>query len=144
MQNTLWIWRRAIKGEKYSNIEEISPDIVPEITADVAVSNPPYNIKWNPPLPIENDGRFPIIPPASNANWAFVFNCLSKANKAVLILPNGILSERTEQEIRKYFVDNDLIDTVIIMPEKMFEVTSISTCVLVINKHKKNNGRIGC
>lgn len=131
---------RIIKGEKYSNIEEISPDIVSKITADVAVSNPPYNIKWNPPLPIENDGRFPIIPPASNANWAFVFNCLSKANKAVLILPNGILSERTEQEIRKYFVDNDLIDTVIIMPGKMFEVTSISTCVLVINKHKKNNG----
>ena len=59
---------RIIKGEKYSKVEEISPDIVPKTTADVAVSNPPYNIKWQPPLPIENDRRFPIVPPASNAN----------------------------------------------------------------------------
>ena len=133
---------RIIKGEKYSKVEEISPDIVPKTTADVAVSNPPYNIKWQPPLPIENDRRFPIVPPASNANWAFVFDCVSKANRAVFILPNGILDIENEQEIRKYFIDNDLIETVIIMPEKMFEVTSIATCILVINKHKKNNGLV--
>ncbi len=131
---------QIIKGTKYSYVKEISVDNIPKIYTDVAISNPPYNIKWQPPLPIENGDRFPIVPPASNANLAFVFNCLSKADKAVLILPNGITSEQTEQKIRKYFVDNDLIEMVAIMPEKMFEVTSISTCILVINKHKKHKG----
>lgn len=43
-------------------------------------------------------------------------------------------------QIRKYLIENDLIELVAIMPEKMFEVTSISICVLVLNKHKKNKG----
>ena len=89
------------------------------------------------------DGRFPVLPPASNANYAFVLNCLARSKeKAVLILPNGIMSERTEYDCRQYLVDNDLIETVIIMPEKMFEVTSISTCILVLNKGKKHKGEI--
>ncbi len=128
------------KGTKYSVVKQISVDNVPEINADVAISNPPYNIKWAPPLPLENDNRFPVIPPANNANWAFVFNCLSKTDKTVLILPNGILSERTEQDIRKYFVDSDLIEKVIMMPEKMFEATDIPTCIVVLNKNKTRKG----
>ena len=89
------------------------------------------------------DGRFPVLPPASNANYAFVFNCLARTKeKAVLILPNGIMSERTEYDCRKYLVDNDLIETIIIMPDKMFDVTSISTCILVLNKCKKHKGEI--
>lgn len=135
---------RLSKGEKYSIVSEISDkqeiENANSMRCDVAISNPPYNIKWQPPLPLENDSRYPVIPPASNANWAFVFNCLSMGDKAVLILPNGILNEQTEQEIRKYFIDNDLIETIAIMPEKMFEVTSISTCILVINRNKSNKG----
>lgn len=125
-------------GEKYSICKIITD--VPKIIADVAISNPPYNISWNPPTPIENDQKYPVIPPRGNANWAFVFECLSKSEKAVLILPCGIMSEQSESDIRKYFVDNDLIETVVVMPDKMFEVTSISTCILVINKNKKNKG----
>lgn len=133
---------QLVANNKYSKCQVVQ-NIQIENIADVAISNPPYNIKWNPPLPLENDIRFPIIPPASNANYAFVFNCLAKAKeKAVLILPNGIMSERSEHECRKYLVDNDFVETVIIMPDKMFEVTSISTCVLVLNKNKKHKGEI--
>lgn len=133
---------QLVANNKYSKCQAVQNTQIENI-ADVAISNPPYNIKWNPPLPLENDYRFPVIPPAGNANYAFVFNCLAKAKeKAVLILPNGIMSERSEYECRKYLVDNDLIETVIIMPDKMFEVTSISTCVLVLNKNKKHKGEI--
>lgn len=131
------------KSEKYSKCEVVENTELQ--TADVSISNPPYNISWDAPSPIEAmlDGRFPVLPPASNANYAFVLNCLARAKeKAVLILPNGIMSERTEYECRKYLVDNDLIETVIIMPDKMFEVTSISTCILVLNKDKKYKGEI--
>lgn len=133
---------QLVADDKYSKCQITDSDHTENI-ADVAISNPPYNIKWEPPPPLENDIRFPVIPPASNANYAFVFNCLSRAKeKAVLILPNGIMSERTEYDCRKYLVDNDLIETVIIMPNKMFEVTSISTCILVLNKNKKHKGEI--
>ena len=134
---------KLTKGEKYSRCEIV--DRAEPTVADVSISNPPYNISWNAPSPMDAmlDGRFPVLPPASNANYAFVLNCLSRAKeKSVLILPNGIMSERAEYECRKYLVDNDLIETVIIMPNKMFEVTSISTCILVLNKNKKRNGEI--
>lgn len=128
------------KGEKYSICKKTEEN--PIIHADVSISNPPYNIKWEAPTPLFADNRFPVIPPSSNANWAFVLNCLAKSEKSVLILPNGITSERTEREVRKYIVDNDLIELVAIMPEKMFEVTSISTCILVLNKNKMNKGYV--
>lgn len=133
---------QLVTDAKYSKCQ-ITDSAYTENIADVSISNPPYNIKWEPPTPLENDIRFPVIPPASNANYAFVLNCLARAKeKAVLILPNGIMSERTEYDCRQYLVDNDLIETVIIMPEKMFEVTSISTCILVLNKNKKHKGEI--
>lgn len=131
------------KGEKYSTCRIV--DKVERFKADVSISNPPYNIKWNAPSELEAlvDGRFPVIPPASNANYAFVFNCLARAKqKVVMILPNDAMSGRTECEARKYLIDNDLIETVIIMPDKMFEVTTISTCILVLNKNKLHKGEI--
>lgn len=136
-----------LNGKKYSKVIEIS-DLEALSDAecqpvDVSISNPPYNIKWQPPMPLEMDNRFPVIPPASNANYAFVLNCLARANeKVVMILPNGIASERTEYEIRQYLIDNDLIETVIVMPDKMFEVTSISTCILVLNKNKDHKSEV--
>lgn len=126
--------------KKYSTVK--IADDMPNFKVDVAISNPPYNIKWQPPMLLENDSRFPVIPPAGNANYAFVLNCLAKADKSVLILPNGIFNQDNEIDIRKYLVDNDLIETVIVMPDKMFEVTSISTCVLVLNKNKSHKGEI--
>lgn len=133
---------KLIKGEKYSSC--IPVNTIDEFKTDVSISNPPFNIKWNPPTQLEAyaDGRFPVVPPASNANFAFVFNCLSKSDKVIMILPCGIMSESTEIEIRKYLVDNDLIDIVVVMPDKMFEATSISTCILVLNKCKKHKGEV--
>ena len=70
------------KGEKYSRCTQIYE--YPKITAEVSISNPPYNIKWCAPTPLDMDSRFPIIPPASNANWAFALNCLSRDRKSVV------------------------------------------------------------
>lgn len=135
------------KGEKYSYCEEITDfsklEKAEQTLCDVAISNPPYNIKWQPPTLLEMDERFPVIPPQSSANYAFIFNCIARAkSKAILILPNGVFSERTEMECRRYLVENDLIETVIVMPDKMFEMTSISTCMIVLNKNKRHKGEI--
>nr|DAE75948.1 MAG TPA: N-6 DNA Methylase [Caudoviricetes sp.] len=127
-------------GEKYSTVKTVNT--VPNFKADVAVSNPPYNVKWQPPLPLENDIRFPVVPPAGNANYAFVLNCIAKADKAVLILPMGALTQRNEYDVRKYLIDNDLIETVVTLPGNMFECTSIATCIMVLNKNKSSKGKV--
>lgn len=130
---------QLICGEKYSICKEIGEECL-KIVPDVSISNPPYNIKWEPPTSLENDFRFPVIPPSSNANYAFVFNCISVSNKAVLILPNSVLSSKQEVEMRRYLVENDLVETIITMPDKMFECTDISTCIMVLNKNKEKKG----
>lgn len=127
-------------GEKYSTVK--IANTVPNFKTDVVVSNPPYNMKWQPPLPLENDIRFPVVPPASNANYAFVLNCISNADKAVLILPMGALTQRNEYDVRKYLIDNDLIETVVTLPSNMFECTSIATCIMVLNKNKSSKGKV--
>jgi hypothetical protein len=80
------------------------------------------------------------VPPDSNANYAFILTALDWIDeKAALLLPNGILTTDNahEAEIRKRLIENNLIEAVISLPDKMFESTSIATCVLVLNKNKK-------
>lgn len=91
---------KLTSNDKYSECEETTDKI--EIKADVSISNPPYNIKWEPPLPLENDLRFPVVPPKSNANYAFVLNCLARTEKAVLILPCSVLDGRLERVQRVF------------------------------------------
>lgn len=132
---------RLSKGEKYSVAVEVEKESSDKaLKFDCSISNPPFNIRWQPPAPLEMDKRFPVIPPANNANWAFALNCISKADRAVLILPNGVTSENSETEVRKYLIDEDLVELVAIMPDKMFEATSISTCIVVLNKNKPKKG----
>lgn len=106
------------------------------------VSNPPYNLKWTAPIFAQMQPRFALydVPPNSNANFAFVLTALDWIDeKAAFLLPNGILSTDNPQEaeIRKRLIENNLIEAVISLPDKMFESTSIATCVLVLNKNKK-------
>lgn len=106
------------------------------------ISNPPYNMKWFMPPFAQLQERFNscALPPESNANYAFILTALSMVDdKAVFLLPCGVLStdNKQEKEIRKYLVDKNLIDAVIICPDKMFESTSIPTCIIVFNKHKQ-------
>ena len=106
------------------------------------VSNPPYNMKWSAPLFAQMQPRFAgyAVPPDNNANFAFILTALELIDeKAAFLLPNGVLStdNAAEAEIRKRLIENNLIEAVIVLPDKMFESTSIATCVLVLNKNKK-------
>lgn len=110
--------------------------------ADVIISNPPYNIKWDAPDPMFADERFSgkPIPPNSNANFAFVLTALSRITdngRCAFILPCGCLSSDNEAEIREYLVSAGLVERVIVNPDKMFESTTIPTCVVVFSHGNK-------
>lgn len=121
-------------GLLFSEIEEIQA--APDIIADEVISNPPYNIKWGAPLPMLADSRFrgKPIPPASNANFAFVLTALYRmrpGGRCAFVLPCGVLSGDLEKEVRKYLISTGMVERVIVLPDNMFEVTTIGTCVLV-------------
>lgn len=126
--------------EDYSICQQVDYSIIKK--ADVAVCNPPYNLRWEPTMRIPWSEEFDIIPPRSSANWAFALDALSFANKAIMIMPQSIFSNNQEKEIRKYLIDHDLIETIITLPDKMFEATSITTCIVVLNKAKGQKGII--
>ena len=129
-------WRLA-KGKVYSTVFELSEPPL-EIKTDCCISNPPYNIKWEPPVFAQLDSRFAEygVPSKSNANYAFVLNALSVAESSALILPNCALEskDKHEQEIRKGLVENNNIDCIVVNPGKMFEATDIATCILTLRK----------
>ncbi|MEE0857689.1 MAG: N-6 DNA methylase [Ruminococcus sp.] len=108
------------------------------------ISNPPYNMKWELPVFAQMQLRFMDyeLPPESNSNYAFILTALNWIdNKAALLLPNGVLSSdnRQEKSIREQLVKNNLLDAVITLPDKMFVSTTIPTCILLFDKHKKTN-----
>ena len=79
-------------------------------------------------------------PPEANANFAFVLSGLSKiSDKAVYLLPCCVLSSsnKNEQIIVRQLIAQNWLEAVISLPDKMFESTSIPTCILVFNKKKQ-------
>lgn len=101
-------------------------------------------MKWETPLFAQIQARFRDceLPPKSNANYAFILTALELIdNKAVFLLPCGVLSTNNKQEksIRKYLIEKNLIEAVITCPEKMFEATDIPTCIIVFNRNKQTS-----
>ena len=106
------------------------------------ISNPPYNMKWQHPFFAQSQERFMLgVPPESNANYAFILTALSKQDKAVFLLPNGVLStnNKEEQAIKATLVEKNYLEAVISLPDRMFESTSIPTSLLIFNKKKQTS-----
>ena len=105
------------------------------------ISNPPYNMRWKPPELAGFLSQYTgyEIPPASNANMAFILSALAWIeDRAVILLPNSVLSsnQKQEQTIRQQLIRQNLLLAVVSLPANMFESTSIPTCLLVFDKHK--------
>ena len=115
---------------------------------ELIVSNPPYSIKWvgdENPLLI-NDPRFSpagVLAPKSKADLAFIMHALSwlapNGTAAIVCFPGIMYRGGAEQKIRKYLIDNNYIDCIILLPENLFFGTTIATCIMVLKKGKTDN-----
>ena len=127
------------KGAKYSIITKT--ENIEKRKYDTIISNPPYSLEWQPIA----DERFNAyeLAPKSKADFAFILDILYRLDengKAFMILPHGVLFRgQAEGKIRKQLIDNNLIDSIIGLPDKMFLNTQIPTCILILNKNKKDN-----
>lgn len=128
-------------GDEFSAVKRISGGGFTEI--DSTISNPPFNISWDVPPFAELDNRFQYgVPPAGNANYVFIQHGLHYSKgKAAFILPNSVMTGNgVEQDIIKNLVEANQLEAVITCPPKMFESTSIPTCILLFNKNKDHDG----
>jgi len=116
------------------------------------MANPPFNLKnWRGKDELTDDARWNgyAVPPASNANYAWILQMLSKLDVnngiAGFLLANGALNaDSFEGEIRQKLIENDKIEAIIVLPREMFYSTDISVTLWIMNNNKKArtlNGR---
>jgi type I restriction enzyme M protein len=126
-------------------------------THDVVVANPMWNQPFAPDI-FANDpfDRFRTTGgiTTGKGDWAWLQHtlaCLNEKGRAAVVLDTGAVTrgsgsknEDKERNIRKWFVDRDLIDGVILLPDNLFYNTTAAGVIIVLNKRKPaaRKGRI--
>ena len=106
---------------------------------DIVVANPPFSLeKWGHEQ-AENDKymRFKRgVPPKTKGDYAFILHMIEtlkpKTGRMGVVVPHGVLFRgAAEGKIRKQLIEENLLDTVIGLPEKLFYGTGIPAAILV-------------
>ncbi|HEX3532224.1 MAG TPA: N-6 DNA methylase [Thermoanaerobaculia bacterium] len=120
-------------------------------TFDRVVSNPMWNQNWFKEEDYDADelGRFRQgtgFPGAQSADWGWAQHMLASLNsngRAAIVLDTGAASrgsgnanKNKEQAVRQWFVEQDLIEGVIYLPENLFYNTSAPGILLFLNRDK--------
>jgi type I restriction enzyme M protein len=119
---------------------------------DIVTANPMWNQDF-PQSTYENDTyeRFSFgFPPSSTADWGWVqhmFASLSDGGRLAVVLDTGAVSRGSgsagsnrERVIRKAFVDADLVEAVVLLPENLFYNTSAPGIIMFISRVKAHPG----
>ncbi|QXP63250.1 class I SAM-dependent DNA methyltransferase [Polaribacter sp. HaHaR_3_91] len=162
-----------LKGEVRSNITN-GNSLIPHIesieddgdqhtgkTFDYMISNPPFGVDWSPykdhVLKLKGSRYAAGMSPSNDGALLFLSTMIEKmkpkkrGGSKIAILFNGSpLSNGDatsgESEIRRYILENDLLDSIVMVPDQMFYNTGIYTYIWVLNnnkpKHKKEHALI--
>ncbi|MBT9310576.1 type I restriction-modification system subunit M [Leptothoe kymatousa] len=153
-----------IKGQKVSNIKlgnTLSEDKLASEHFDFMLSNPPFGVEWKKvkkQVTDEHqqrgfDGRFgPGLPRVSDGSLLFLLHLVSKmrdprdgGSRIGIILNGSPLftggAGSGESEIRRYLLQNDLVEAIVALPTDMFYNTGIATYVWVLSNHKPQTRR---
>ncbi|HIO03678.1 MAG TPA: SAM-dependent DNA methyltransferase, partial [Alphaproteobacteria bacterium] len=148
-----------IKGQEVSNIKlgnTLSDDQLASNKFDVMLSNPPFGVEWKKvqkQVTDEHkhrgfDGRFgPGLPRVSDGSLLFLMHLVSKmrdpregGSRIGIILNGSPLftggAGSGESEIRRYLLQNDMVEAIVSLPTDMFYNTGISTYVWVLSNNK--------
>lgn len=117
------------------------------ILFDRILSQPPFSLKLKPQkreaLKKDSYDRFPHGVELRTADFLFIqhiITSLKDDGKAAIIVPPSVLSRQSAGiQIRSSIVDDDLVESVIILPQNTLFGTGISPCLLVINKLKADH-----
>ena len=150
-----------IKGYNASNMKQgdtLDNDRFDGYTFDYIISNPPFGIDWKSEeksvkeeyTKLGYDGRFgPGLPAVGDGQMLFMLNGVKKLKDAgrMAIIQNGSSLFNGDagsgpSNIRKYIIENDLLECIVQLPNDLFYNTGIATYIWVITKDKPAN-RLG-
>lgn len=142
------------------DLSTLSKDQFPNDKFDYIISNPPYGTKWEGDQKkvldeAENkgfDGRFGAGTPRINdGQLLFLQHMISKMKikekSRIAVITNGSPlftgdAGSGESDIRKWIIENDLIEAIIALPKQMFYKTGIGTYIWILT-NKKPVERVG-
>ncbi|WP_341578652.1 class I SAM-dependent DNA methyltransferase [Microbacterium schleiferi] len=126
--------------------DSFTEDLHPDLRADFVIANPPFNVSdwWDAKLADDPRWRYGT-PPQGNANFAWVQHFiyhLSPKGTAGFVLANGSLNSKQggEGEIRRKLVEDDLVDCIVALPDRLFFNTGIPVSLWFVSKDRHGNG----
>ena len=147
-----------IKGQNASNIKKgnsISEDQLNDQKFDYLITNPPFGVKWEKFAKkvkeeheqLGHGGRFGAgLPSVGDGSFLFLMHLMSKMKSdgsrlAIVFNGSPLFSgspskTKNESSIRQWIIENDLLESVIALPNQLFYNTGISTYVWVISNKK--------
>ena len=148
-----------IKGQDVASIKlgnTLSNDQLADKHFDFMLSNPPFGVEWKKvqkQITDEHshkgfDGRFgPGLPRVSDGSLLFLLHLVSKmrdprdgGSRIGIILNGSPLftggAGSGESEIRRYLLQNDLVEAIVALPTDMFYNTGIATYVWILSNQK--------
>lgn len=151
-----------IKGQDSANIihgNTLSDDGLRGKQFDYMLSNPPFGVEWKKIEKAITDeheqqgfnSRFgPGLPRVSDGSLLFLMHLISKMRPAKdggcrfgIVLNGSPLftggAGSGESEIRRYVLENDLLEAIIGLPTDMFYNTGISTYIWILSNRKPDN-----
>lgn len=149
-----------IKGQDPKNIvrgNTLSADGFPNEKFDYGAANPPFGVDWKKVLDVVRSehekkgfaGRFgPGLPRISDGSLLFLMHLISKMRPAsegggrIGIVLNGSPlftgdAGSGESEIRRWVLENDMLEAIIALPNDLFYNTGIATYIWILDNDKK-------
>ena len=152
-----------IKGEDADKItgplSTLSKDQFPDMKFDYIISNPPYGVEWKKDEDAVKkeaeygfNGRFGAgLPRINDGQLLFIQHMISKMNtknekSRIAVITNGSPlftgdAGSGESNIRKWIMENDLIEAIIALPNQLFYNTGINTYIWIMSNKKNENRR---
>ncbi|MDA0181718.1 type I restriction-modification system subunit M [Solirubrobacter phytolaccae] len=153
-----------VKGQDASHIKfgnSLSDDGHAGERFHYGIANPPFGVDWSKvesPVRTEHaergfDGRFgPGLPRKSDGQLLFLLHLVSKmrppekGGSRIAIVHNGSplftgAAGSGESEIRRYLIENDLLEAIVALPEQLFYNTGISSYVWLLSNRKSEERR---
>ena len=139
----------GVKGTRIEHQNVLSNPLLLDKTGgllkyDKVIANYPFSQNWNEKDYASKDSwnrfRFGIPSSKKRADFAFLqhmYSILNEKGKAAIISSQGVLfREKKELKIRKGFIENDCIESIISLPANLFYATGIPACIILLNKNK--------
>lgn len=152
-----------IKNQAAENIrfaDTMKEDCFEDTAMRFVIANPPFGESWGGKDAGDGvekavrkehkkgkDGRFPAgLPATGDMQLLFMQHAVAKMQKKVgraAIITNGspLFSGNTtsgESQIRRYLLDNDLVEAIIGLPSQLFYNTDIAIYAFILSKGKRN------